>query len=61
MPTALLLLSWGSDETFRPKFIPAWKFICVSYVIDAVSMWSQDFYICIHLFAQMIVVPSVVK
>uniref|UniRef100_A0A0E9XVM2 Uncharacterized protein n=1 Tax=Anguilla anguilla TaxID=7936 RepID=A0A0E9XVM2_ANGAN len=41
-----LMLSWGSVEPFGPKFVEPWELICASFLNDAVSVWSQDFYIC---------------
>lgn len=54
------LLSWVSAEDLRPKCVPAWEFICVSFLNIAVFVSSQGFYACIQLFAQMLVVLSFV-
>lgn len=45
----LLFLSWTSGETFRSKFVHPRKLICSSFLKNAVSVRSHDFYICINL------------
>lgn len=56
-----LLLSWDSVESFGSKFVQPCVFICASCLKDTVSVWSQDFYICIQLFVQMLMVPDLCR
>lgn len=43
--SAVPLLSWGSVEPFRPKFVHLWKLICASFLNEAA------FVVLLYLFA----------
>lgn len=53
------LMSWGSFEPFRLRFVHPCKFICVFFLSNAVSVWSED-HVCLELFLQMPLLPFVV-
>lgn len=50
-------LFWeGLSEALVPKLTHPWELFCVSFLNDAVSLWSLDFYIWIQLFVHKIMV-----
>lgn len=46
-------------EPCGPKFAHPLEVVSASLLNEAVTVWSQEFYICIQLCGQMLVVPSV--